>query len=298
MSGGVTPAEVAAALLSLNSTQVAAFLALAAPDQNDVATDVNVGRYRLRLPCMPPPAAACRAPPPLSPLHHPPPPLPPPFPSHASSLSSRPNARAGWTLQSGYLVFFMQAGFAMLSAGSVRAKNAKNIILLNLLDACFGAMAWYATGWAFAFGDPPQNADGSYPWAGNPFIGHKYFFQAGLPTTMMATWFFQFTFAATSATIVSGAVAERCKFQCYVAYNLMLVAFVYPVVSWQLAWAGCVCLGACLNCRGRPPSCCTHQRARGLSCGIVRGRQSIPRCRESLLNPTPFFPACLQVAHW
>ena len=51
---------------------------------------------------------------------------------------------AGWTLQSGYLVFFMQAGFAMLSAGSVRAKNAKNIILLNLLDACFGCLAWCA----------------------------------------------------------------------------------------------------------------------------------------------------------
>ena len=52
----------------------------------------------------------------------------------------------GWTLLSGYLVFFMQCGFCMLCAGSVRAKNAKNIILLNLLDACFGAMAWYITG--------------------------------------------------------------------------------------------------------------------------------------------------------
>lgn len=50
---------------------------------------------------------------------------------------------AGYTLLSGYLVFFMQAGFAMLSAGSVRAKNAKNIILLNLLDACFGCLAWW-----------------------------------------------------------------------------------------------------------------------------------------------------------
>lgn len=53
-----------------------------------------------------------------------------------------PASAAGFTLISGYLVFFMQAGFAMLSAGSVRAKNAKNIILLNLLDACFGCFAW------------------------------------------------------------------------------------------------------------------------------------------------------------
>ncbi|PRW45098.1 ammonium transporter [Chlorella sorokiniana] len=141
-------------------------------------------------------------------------------------------AEERYTLLSAYLVFFMQAGFAMLSAGSVRAKNAKNIILLNLLDACFGCLAWYATGYAFAFGDPELNAaTNSYPWQGNPFIGHTYFFQSGLARTSYASWFFQFTFAATSATIVSGAVAERCKFECYVAYNLMLVSFVYPVVA-------------------------------------------------------------------
>lgn len=55
--------------------------------------------------------------------------------------------------------------------------------------------------------------------------------QAGLPRTSYALWFFQFTFAATSATIVSGAVAERCRFECYVAYNLALVSFVYPCVA-------------------------------------------------------------------
>lgn len=125
----------------------------------------------------------------------------------------------------------MQAGFAMLSAGSVRAKNAKNIILLNLLDACFGCFAWYATGYAFAFGDPVFNEDtGTFPWH-NPFIGHKYFFQADMPRTDLVKWFFQFTFAATAATIVSGAVAERCRFESYICYNLILVAFVYPVVA-------------------------------------------------------------------
>ena len=76
---------------------------------------------------------------------------------------------AGFTLTSGYLVFFMQCGFAMLCAGSVRAKNAKNIILLNIMDACFGCVAWYATGWAFAFGDPASvDADGvAYNAAGD-----------------------------------------------------------------------------------------------------------------------------------
>eukprot|EP00887_Chlorella_sp_A99_P007406 scaffold2.g7406.t1 len=139
---------------------------------------------------------------------------------------------AGFTLLSGYLVFFMQAGFAMLSAGSVRAKNAKNIILLNLLDACFGCLAWYLLGWAFAYGDPQlDQATGTYPARGNPFIGNRYFVQAGLDRMSYVQWFFQFTFAATSATIVSGAVAERCKFECYVTYTLALVAFVYPVVA-------------------------------------------------------------------
>jgi ammonia channel protein AmtB len=74
----------------------------------------------------------------------------------------------------------MQAGFAMLCAGSVRAKNAKNIILLNLLDACFGVFAWWATGFAFAYGDPIADADGVYsfsasqasrrPWAALPVL--------------------------------------------------------------------------------------------------------------------------------
>jgi Amt family ammonium transporter len=85
----------------------------------------------------------------------------------------------------------------MLSAGSVRAKNAKNIILLNLLDACFGCMAWYVCGYAFAFGDPSLGADGVYTGAGSPFIGHRFFAQAGMPAGDLVKWFFQFTFAAT-----------------------------------------------------------------------------------------------------
>ncbi|KAI3435774.1 hypothetical protein D9Q98_001832 [Chlorella vulgaris] len=162
-----------------------------------------------------------------------------------------------FTVMSGYLVFFMQAGFAMLCAGSVRSKNAKNIILLNILDACFGCCAWYLTGFAFAYGDPVpyeqcNGLEGAELDACNAgpailggvsasqgFIGNRWFVMSKLPRENYWFWFFQFTFAATGATIVSGAVAERCKFEAYMLYELMIVMFVYPVVAhWMWSSSG------------------------------------------------------------
>ncbi|KDD76492.1 ammonium transporter, partial [Helicosporidium sp. ATCC 50920] len=168
------------------------------------------------------------------------------------SLEGASDINAGWMLTSGYLVFFMQAGFAMLCAGAVRAKNAKNIILLNLLDACLGCVAWYLTGFAFAYGDPAPNADDTYDVSSTTaFIGHRFFAMSGLPRTSFVSWFFQFTFAATAATIVSGAVAERCRFECYMLYELILVLFVYPVVvHWvwtSFGWASATRTAATSN---------------------------------------------------
>lgn len=124
------------------------------------------------------------------------------------------------------MVFLMQAGFAMLCAGSIRQKNVKNIMFKNLLDACGGALGFWSIGYAFAYGD------------GGGFIGASNFFltqtSAGYDYAM---FFFQFAFAATAATIVAGTVAERCKMAAYLCYSLMLTGFVYPVVVRSI-WDG------------------------------------------------------------
>ena len=106
----------------------------------------------------------------------------------------------------------------MLCAGSVRQKNVKNIMLKNLLDACGGAIGFFSVGYALAYGD-----DGK-------FVGvsrEKYFLN---DYGNYIDFFFQFTFAATAATIVAGTVAERCKMSAYLCYSLFLTGFVYPVV--------------------------------------------------------------------
>lgn len=127
-------------------------------------------------------------------------------------------------LVSAYLVFFMQTGFAMLCAGSVRTKNTMNILIKNVLDACAGALAYYVTGYAFAYGS-----------SANSFIGHSNFALAGIDKTGgdfdWSFYLFQWAFAAATATIVSGSVAERTQFAAYLGYSIFLTSFVYPVIS-------------------------------------------------------------------
>lgn len=100
----------------------------------------------------------------------------------------------------GALVFFMQAGFAMLCAGAVRKKNVNNTLLKNLLDACGAAIAYYSVGYAFSFGETDST--------GITFIGSTNFFMNGVDP---ASWFFQYAFSATAVTIVAGTLAERCQ---------------------------------------------------------------------------------------
>jgi ammonia channel protein AmtB len=117
----------------------------------------------------------------------------------------------------------MQTGFAMLCAGSIRAKNVKNVILWNLLDSCGGGLAFWAVGYAFAYGgddDGPKT-----------FIGNTHFFLRDFEDFEL--WFFQFAFACALSSIVAGTIAERTKMTAYLLYSVFLVGFCYPVVRFH-----------------------------------------------------------------
>jgi len=118
----------------------------------------------------------------------------------------------------------MQAGFAMICAGCVREKNIQNTMLKNLLDLCGAALAFWAMGYAIAYGT--DNASGT------TFIGTTNFLLYNLKD--YAFWFFEFAFAATTTTIVAGALAERSQMGAYFMYSILLAAFVYPVVAHAL----------------------------------------------------------------
>jgi len=132
-----------------------------------------------------------------------------------------------WIIYAGSIVFFMQAGFSLLEAGSVSAKNSTNILFKNLLDACISAICFFGWGYAFA----SANKEGE-----NKFIGTENFFLSAEDGTSFRRFFFQWAFAATAATIVSGAVAERIKIQSYFLYSIIITSIIYPVVvHW--VWA-------------------------------------------------------------
>ncbi len=143
-----------------------------------------------------------------------------------------------WLILSAALVFFMQAGFAMVETGLTRAKNASNILMKNLMDFSAGAVVFWAIGWGLMYG-----AD-----ALGGLIGSNGFFLSYTPESMegygvsdmsaiFRDWMFQVVFAATAATIVSGAMAERTRFSAYIVYSVFISGLLYPV-SGHWIWGG------------------------------------------------------------
>ncbi|MFN3255698.1 MAG: ammonium transporter [Ilumatobacter sp.] len=142
-----------------------------------------------------------------------------------------------WVFLAGCLVFFMQAGFALVEAGLTRAKNVVNIFAKNMADAIIGILAFFASGYAIAFG------------GGNDFFGDTGFFLNGLGDiealgssgvgnlSHTTFFFFQAVFAATAVTITSGAMAERTKFVSYLIFGAIMCAVIYPVVV-HFTWGG------------------------------------------------------------
>lgn len=139
------------------------------------------------------------------------------------------SADVTWTLVGAFLVYFMQAGFALCEAGLTRAKNTGNILMKNLMDFCIGTPVFWIFGFGIMFG-----GTGAFIGGFDPFIQGSYDFGT-LPTWVYAL--FQTVFCATAATIVSGSMAERTNFKAYVLYSAMISLIVYPV-SGHWIWGG------------------------------------------------------------
>jgi Amt family ammonium transporter len=128
-----------------------------------------------------------------------------------------------WMLIAGILVFFMQAGFTLVEAGMTRSKNAVNIAMKNILDICVGSLSYWLVGYSLMYGD----------------TSNGWFFWSGLFQGEGADLFFQTMFAATTATIVSGAIAGRTKYSTYIIFSIVMTAIIYPIAGgweWNGGW--------------------------------------------------------------
>ncbi len=147
----------------------------------------------------------------------------------ASIYASNIGLNTLWVLLAAFLVFFMQAGFGMVEAGFIRAKNTCNILTKNFLDFCMASLGFFIFGYAVMFGN------------GNGFMGLRGWFlinaKSGADVPLYAFWLFQAAFCGAAATIVAGGMAERMKFPAYLIYSFIISAFIYPIVGHWI-WGG------------------------------------------------------------
>jgi len=152
----------------------------------------------------------------------------PAFTAHETTLINTANTI--WTLVAAFLVFGMQAGFVMLEAGFARQRETVNVLMECIFDTCLCGILFWAIGYAFMFSE------------GNAFIGTHWFFLQGAPETYFATgipivahWIFQYAFADTCSTIVSGAMIGRTSFRGDILYSIGITGFIYPIIG-HWAW--------------------------------------------------------------
>merc|ERR550537_1201852 len=158
-----------------------------------------------------------------------------------------------WTILCGALVFFMNAGFALLESGLCRAVSCQSVFLKNMLDACFGTILWFLCGYGFMYGSMAEGDDGTPLMViGGIDNGMAGMFGDGMvdstadvvvgmgyvgPNHLITCqdWFFQWAFCVTAATIVSGGVAERLQMGGYLVFTTFMTAFIYPTVG-AMTW--------------------------------------------------------------
>ncbi|MDP2401080.1 MAG: ammonium transporter, partial [Actinomycetota bacterium] len=133
-----------------------------------------------------------------------------------------------WLMIAAALVFLMQAGFAMVEGGFCRAKNNTNLMMKNLMDMAVGSIAYFAIGYGLMYGASASGFFGTTGW----FLAGDFY-----DVTQYRDFMFQVVFAATAATIVSGAVAERLKFSAYLVYSVVITAVLYPIYG-HWVWNG------------------------------------------------------------
>lgn len=211
-----------------------------------------------------------------------------------------------WVLIAGMLVFWMNAGFAMVESGLCRSKNCSNILAKNFIVFALSTISYYAIGWGLMFGDgnPYYGEQGLFFVTGednspalgkayaamNPFSTDEYkgVYSAinWTPVPLWAKFFFQLVFAGTAATIVSGAVAERVKFGTFLIFSLILVAFMYPVTGHWVWGSGL--LGA-NNFRDFAGSTVVHSVGgwAALAGILVLGPRTGKYSKEGKVNPIP-----------
>lgn len=140
-----------------------------------------------------------------------------------------------WVLLTGFLVFFMQCGFAMLESGLIQQQTVVNALLENFIDAGLTALVWWAVGFGIAFGVDSGGLFGtSYFFPGMAQMSEAF---PALNISVLTMFFFQFAFAATASTITTGAMAGRTDFVGDLIYSALIAIFIYPVIA-HWAWGG------------------------------------------------------------